>query len=279
MATQARLLSLQAHPISNRQPSSNLYQHQRSSTMMQRKDPWQWLTIISIVVLLWIGWEWRNHEQQATLLQKELTALERDYRTTLSKLKKTREQQKRLQYDVDQMTAENAQLEQTIRDNEGSNIMIQQYTDNNNNNIDHEKYAQDEHLEELYLTRIDELQEQIRAWNQKLLYREYIFRNRFPHFIITCRVLGGSSNNGTKKTQDVMFKVRLPNIQMFPVEISSLSQMVKQQDCNGVLMRFRKTHHDNNNQQFHKSHKQSSAFNIIFNWIVQNNEDNTQSFH
>lgn len=203
---------------------------------MQQKDPWQWVILVSLVFLAGTGWDWRNNHRQATALQKELTALERDYRTTLAKLKKTREQQRRLQYDVDEMKAQNTQLEETIRENEGSNIMIQQYTDTDN--IDHEEYAQAEQLEEIYLTRIDELQEQIRAWNEKLLYQEYIFRNRFPHFIITCRVLGGAN----QKAQDVvMFKVRLPNIQMFPVEISSLSQMVKQQDCNGVQMRFRKT--------------------------------------
>ena len=183
-----------------------------------------------------MAWEWRNQHTQAVDVQKELSLLEREYRTTLSKLKKQKELQKRLQADIDQMTASNAQLEQIIREKEGSNVMIQQYA-----NIDHQEYAAAEELEELYLQRIDELQEQIRSWNEKMLYREYIARNRFPHFHITCRIL---SSNNTKKQQsaddDVLFKIRLPFIQAFPVEISSLSQMVKQQDVNGIQKRFRK---------------------------------------
>ena len=140
-----------------------------------------------------------------------------------------------MQYDVDQYNLQNEKLTQIIQQHEGTTAQ------QTHANIDSELYAQAEAMEEAYLTRIGDLHAQIINWNSKTAYKE--FRHRFPTFVVTFGVVrndDGTAADAEPVAQQMQAKIRFANLKSFPVEISSLSHLVKRNEWEGLQMRFTK---------------------------------------
>ena len=223
---------------------------------MLRRD---WIApLASLLVLSWTVLEWRHYGRRVAVLQDALTTAEQQYRTTLRRIKRNTERHKRWQADIQQMQTENAQLQaqlgaaQQQADNHTAttaatthNSIIPLHTEF----VPHEthdesilqKYQEAEAMEQVYLTRISELQDSIRQWNLKTTQEEY--KHRFPLFAFTCRIQWGDADDTGLDTETITtFQLRFTNINnFFPVELHSLTDLVKQNQWDGLQLHFTPT--------------------------------------
>eukprot|EP00977_Amphora_coffeiformis_P002505 scaffold469_cov160-Amphora_coffeaeformis.AAC.10 len=239
---------------------SAMVQHQGEQ---KQYDPWPWAAWMSVLVLVWTSWEWRqSHGQISQHLQPALQSLEQQYVTTNRQVKRTIDQRRRLQADIDQMTRENQRYESFIKQHEGRTLLLATSSSSSllssspaqQSNVDSLDDAQAEQWEQLYLTRIDELQDQIMQWNEKRLFQD--IANRFPTFKFHARWRTIHQDNDHSSSpslqqedeyQDAHFQIRF-HLKPYPVEIALLYEMVQTQQFDGFFMDFRIQPNNNNNK-------------------------------
>ena len=220
-----------------------------------QRDPWAWVAWMSLIVLVWTTWGWRQHHDQIVQhLQPTLQSLEQQYWTTNQQLKRIVDQKRRLENDIEQMNRNNRRYESIIQQHEGR---IVSHSNTRDVNIDTPHDEQAERLEQMYLNRIDDVQDQITRWNEKRMFQN--FGNRFPTFKFHTRArmishdhdgnntATNNSNDKNSQYHDVQLQMRF-NLKPYPVEIALLYQMIKTQRWEGFALEFVVQEKDNRSQ-------------------------------
>ena len=206
-----------------------------------RHDPWPWVALASLVCLLWTAADHPFHPQQEFV--GILQTLEQQYVTTNRQLKRVVDTTRKLTADVERTVRQNQQYQDVIGQHEGRTLPQPQQQQHNmessdhdttTNHIDSVHIEQAEQLEQAYLERIDELEDQMARWKEKSLFQE--FGNRFPTFRFQGRMTT-ITNNNNNRTQEVQLQLRF-NLKQYPVEIALLYQMVRTQQFDGLVLDF-----------------------------------------
>lgn len=211
-----------------------------ATTILGGRDPWSWAALVSFLVVTWNVREWRHAHQRAEVLRTRLGAVEQDYVRVNRQFKHARTQRRRLLTDVERLERDNAKWQGVLQEYEGRTLQSPQQSAerrrrsldavNVDSSIDAEEEEEEQRRrEELYLTRMDQVQDQLMRWNERRLLHE--LGNRFPTFRVTVQDVDDEATTTTRQ-----FQMRC-NVRRHPVEIALLwYEVIKTQRLDGLTL-------------------------------------------